>query len=497
MNKFLLFAFFAFFWFWGPLRAQETVPPRGCTTYEVNQAMLRSNPAFALKQKEIEAAAGQFLQARKNLRTSAFGDTITVVFHVLYNKPEQNISDAQLYSQLQVLNEDFNRQNADTINTPAPFLQVSGNPKISFCLASLDPEGNSTTGITRTFTNKTSFSATNNQMKFTNQGGKDGWRPELYLNIWVCNLGGDVLGFAQFPGLTPATDGVVLRYSSIGRFPFNTFPGRYTSGRTATHEIGHWLGLRHIWGDDGDDCTGTDLIDDTPNQGGQSSGCPAYPKVSCNNEPFGDMFMNFMDYTVDNCMNLFTRGQSEKMNAILQTSRRSLLASNMCSNKLNADFRAEPDAIFPGETTNFYYYSNGRKPTSFFWTFEGATPGTSTERDPKNIRYDNPGPYTVTLTVSDGTASDTETKVGYLKVTSRELQLYPNPADAFVTVAGPASTKLARVWIYSLSGKLLFEATLNERTLEVNTRSFPNGLYLARAATDNGRNLGQLLLINR
>ena len=249
-------------------------------------------------------------------------------------------------------------------------------------------------------------------MKFTNQGGNDGWTPDLYLNIWVCNIGGDVLGFAQFPGLTPNTDGIVLRYTSIGRFPFNPFPGRYTGGRTATHEIGHWLGLRHIWGTDENTCTDSDFITDTPNQLTFSSGCPTYPKPSCNNEPFGDMFMNFMDYTVDNCMNLFTQDQSDKMNAILQTTRRSMLASNMCSNKLNADFRAEPDAIFPGESTNFYYYSNGRKPTSFLWTFEGATPSTSTERDPQNIRYDNPGPYTVSLTFSDGTASDTETKVG-------------------------------------------------------------------------------------
>ncbi len=497
MNKFLISLFVSLFAFQINSNAQANFTERGCATNEVNAELIRNQPAYAQKLIQTEELARQYLENRKNQRSAAAGDTITVVFHVIYNAPQENIPDAQLYSQLQILNEDFNRRHADTVNTPAPFRSVAGNPRITFCLASLDPDGNPTTGITRTKTNISSFVATENQMKFSNRGGKDAWMPELYLNIWVCNLGGDVIGFAQFPGGPLNTDGIVVRFSSVGMFPFNPFPGPYTRGRTATHEVGHWLGLRHIWGENDNDCNDSDGIADTPNQGDKSSGCPAFPKVSCNNEPNGDMFMNFMDYTVDNCMNLFTRNQSERLNAILHTSRRTILASNMCSNILNADFRAAPDAVFPGESTDFYYYSNGRRPTSFLWQFEGATPATSTERDPKNIRYENAGSYTVSLTVSDGSTSDTETKIGYLKVTTNKLQVYPNPASSLVTVGGPAGTKLQKVWIYNTSGQLFLEGTTTERTLDLDIRSLRNGLYMVLGKTENGKLLGQRLLIQR
>ena len=496
MNKSLIF-FFALFLAFPYLLPAQVQPDRNCATNQANALLLQHNPEYKQRSLQVDEQAKLYLESRKNQKNSAAGDTITVVFHVVYNNAQQNITDAQILSQLQILNEDFNQLNADTINIPGPFKQAAGNPGIYFCMASLDPDGNPTTGITRTATNRTSFRFTENQMKFTTQGGHNIWKPELYLNIWVCNLADNVLGYAQFPGGPANTDGIVLRYSSLGKFPFNTFPGPYNQGRTATHEIGHWLGLRHIWGENEDDCTDSDQIADTPNQAGKSSGCPKFPKISCNNGPNGDMFMNFMDYTNDNCMHLFTRNQSEKMNAVLQTSRNSLLASNMCSDKLNADFRAEPDAIFPGESTSFFYYPNGRRPTSFLWQFEGATPSSSTEKDPKNIRYDNAGSYTVTLTVSDGTGSDIETKVGYLKVTSRELQLYPNPPEAFVTIASPAGTKMKHVWIYSTSGQLLFESNAESRELEVDVRSFRNGVYVVRAQTTSDNFLGQLLLINR
>src|SRR5688572_15112067 len=496
MNK-LLTLFFALLFAFPLLLTAQVLPDRGCATSQANALLIQKNPEIQRQFLQVDEQVKRYLESRKNLKNSAAGDTITVVFHVVYNNAQENISDAQLHSQLQILNEDFNRLNADTINIPGPFKQAASSPYIYFCLAKLDPEGNPTTGITRTFTNRTSFRFNDNQMKFTAQGGINSWKPELYLNIWICDLADNVLGYAQFPGGPAATDGIVLRYTTPGRFPFNTFPGPYNQGRTATHEIGHWLGLRHIWGENEDDCNDSDQIADTPNQASKSGGCPKFPKISCNNGPNGDMFMNFMDYTNDNCMHLFTRNQSEKMNAVLQTSRHSLLASNMCSEKLNADFRAEPDAIFPGESTNFFYYPNGRRPTSFLWEFDGATPSSSTEKDPKNIRYENAGAYTVRLTVSDGTGSDTETKIGYLKVTSRELQLYPNPPESFVTVASPAGSQMKRVWIYSTTGQLLYETTADSRTVEVDIRSFRNGVYVVRAQTKSDNFLGQLLLITR
>ncbi|MBK0403668.1 PKD domain-containing protein [Adhaeribacter sp. BT258] len=470
---------------------------RNCATDEVNALLWRNQPEYKKAMQEIEKAAALYLQNRPGQRTNSLGDTIPVVFHVLYNNQQQNISDLQILSQLDVLNEDFNRRNPDASNTPAAFLNVAGNPQVYFCLASLDPEGKPTNGITRTQTNQASFEYTENKMKFTAQGGRDAWDRNLYLNIWICNLTNNILGFAQFPGGPAATDGVTLLYRAVGRTPLNPFPGPYNRGRTGTHEVGHWLGLRHIWGEADNSCTDSDLIEDTPNQDGKSSGCPVFPRISCNNGPNGDMFMNYMDYTNDACMNLFTLGQVDRMNAVLHTSRTALLQSNTCSNVLNADFRAVPDAIFPGETTDFFYYSNGRQPTTFSWVFEGGTPRTSTEKNPQDIRYDAPGAYTVTLTVTDAFGSDTETKIGYLKVTENELQLYPNPADRTLTIGAPADQKLTEVGIFNSIGQLIRKYPAEERTLTIEVRDLPKGLYVVRGVTNRNENFGQLLLIFR
>ncbi|MFC5271027.1 M43 family zinc metalloprotease [Adhaeribacter terreus] len=476
-------------------RAQETMQSRNCATDEVNALLGQNQPEYKNALQEVEKAAALYLQNRSGQRTNSLGDTIPVVFHVLYNTVQQNISDLQIQSQLDVLNEDFNRRNPDASNTPAAFQSVAGNPQVYFCLASLDPEGRPTNGITRTQTSQTSFEFTENKMKFTAQGGHDAWDRNLYLNIWICNLANNILGFAQFPGGPANTDGVVLFYRTVGRTPLNPFPGPYNRGRTGTHEVGHWLGLRHIWGEADKSCTDSDFITDTPNQDGQSSGCPAFPRISCNNGPAGDMFMNYMDYTNDACMNLFTVGQVERMNAVLHTSRAALLQSNTCSNVLNADFRAIPDAIFPGQTTDFFYYSNGRQPATFSWVFEGGTPRTSTQKDPQDIHYDAPGAYTVTLTVTDARGSDTETKIGYLKVTENELQLYPNPADRILTIGAPADQKLTEVGIFNSIGQLIRKYPAEERTLTVEVRDLPKGLYVVRGITNRNENFGQLLLI--
>ena len=482
--------------FWVPFGCfAQTFPDRGCATTQANVLLQQQSSLYSKRMKLAGEAARSYLKANANLRRANQGDTIPVVFHVIYNNPQQNISDVQIQSQLTVLNEDFNRLNPDAANTPAPFQAVAGNPKIYFCLARLDPYGKPTTGITRTPTSKTTFEYTTNDVKFTSRGGHDAWNPELYLNIWVCSLADNILGYAQFPGGPPQTDGVALRFSIVGRYPFNPFISVYNRGRTATHEIGHWLGLRHIWGEEESSCTDSDFIDDTPNQAGKSTGCPSFPQISCNNGPNGDMFMNYMDYTNDACMNLFTRDQSRLMNAVLHTTRQSILSSNVCNNIINADFRADPEAILPGQTTNFRYYSNGRRPTSFFWRFEGGTPATSTDSMPQNIRYDQPGAYTVMLTVSDAAGSDTEVKPGYLKVTTLDLQLYPNPVVETLSVGAPAGQTLRRVEVFNNAGQLVREFSLNSRTLEINVRSLRSGLYVVRGQTGESSYLSQRVVI--
>ncbi|MBL7926158.1 MAG: T9SS type A sorting domain-containing protein [Bacteroidia bacterium] len=245
--------------------------------------------------------------------------TIPVVIHVIYATNAQNVQDLQIESQVEVLNEDYAGLNLDAILIPQPFKQFkSGDVGIRFCLASVDPQNNPTTGITRTFTQVNSF-ALNDEMKYATTGGHDAWPTDKYLNIWVCNLDGNVLGYAQYPGGPPETDGVVIYYKAFGKNGTAAKP--YNKGRTATHEVGHWLNLQHIWGDDGNACNGSDEVADTPNQANSSSGCPVFPSISCNNGPHGDMYVNYMDYTNDSCMFMFTQGQKERMQTAIENYR--------------------------------------------------------------------------------------------------------------------------------------------------------------------------------
>jgi Pregnancy-associated plasma protein-A/Secretion system C-terminal sorting domain len=254
---------------------------------------------------------------------------IPVVVHILHNGEAvgsgRNLSFAQIQSQILVLNEDFRRFNVSSSNTPLAFAPVAADANIEFRLACTDPNGNPTDGITRTQTNITTFDrvpnldGTPNEMatriKFTSEGGIDAWNPSSYLNIWVCNLGSNLLGYSQSPLLFATranTDGVVILSTAFGRTGNVAAP--FDRGQTATHEIGHWLSLRHIWGDA--NC-GDDGVGDTPTQQKANRGCPTFPSSTCNNGANGDMFMNYMDYSDDACMNLFTTGQRTRMRAVL------------------------------------------------------------------------------------------------------------------------------------------------------------------------------------
>jgi hypothetical protein len=257
---------------------------------------------------------------------------IPVVVHVLDNGNPigvgGNISVAQIQSQIDVLNEDFRKLNADRVNTPSAFQPVASDVNFEFRLACIDPNGNATNGITRTLTNigtfyplphynpqTQSYDEVAIGIKYTSQGGKDAWPTNKYLNIWVCDIH-PIIGYSQYPSdytLKPNTDGIVVDYAYFGRVGnLATF---YDKGRTASHEIGHWLNLLHLWGDA---VCGNDFVDDTPQQREENFACPSFPDFSnCpNNGANGDMFMNFMDYTYDGCMNLFTEGQKLRMRAV-------------------------------------------------------------------------------------------------------------------------------------------------------------------------------------
>ncbi|WP_338759464.1 GEVED domain-containing protein [Bernardetia sp. ABR2-2B] len=299
---------------------------RSCHTDNNLERLLSINPEAKQTMRNIESFTQNYVQNQKNQRTEAEVYTIPVVVHVLYRTSAQNISNAQIQSQIDVLNADFRRTNPDYVNTPNEFLGSVADTEIQFVLADTDPNGNPTSGITRTSTNKSSFS-TNDEMKFTSQGGKDAWDTQKYLNMWVCNMSGGILGYAQFPGSGAAnTDGVVMLTTAFGSTGNVNAP--FDKGRTATHEVGHWLNLRHIWGDG--NCSQDDFVTDTPIAAASNGGCPSYPSKSCsNNGGFSsDMFMNYMDYTNDACMFMFTTGQKNRMRAVLTGFRSDLVSGS-------------------------------------------------------------------------------------------------------------------------------------------------------------------------
>jgi hypothetical protein len=288
-----------------------------------------TDEAYRTRRRNIETFTRT---ARPAPRTRVI--TIPVVVHVIYHEPDENISDLQVLSQIEVLNDDFRLHNSDRSDIPKAFQHAAGDALIEFALAQRDPQGQPSTGITRTSTA---------QPRFPYDGSNDAtvrldaliklapagviaWPRDDYLNIWVCPLDDGLLGYAQFPGGNAATDGVVIRTTAFGKV--GNVIDHYNLGRTCVHEVGHWLNLLHIWGDDGHGCQRSDTILDTPNQGGPNEGAPTYPRLSCNNAPHGDMFMNYMDYVDDGSMCMFTKGQIERMNAALAGPRASLALSS-------------------------------------------------------------------------------------------------------------------------------------------------------------------------
>lgn len=327
-----------------------------CASMTVLQQQLQ-NAQLANRYQQTNAAASEWRANHPGeIRSSAPVLTIPVVVHVLYKNATQNISDQQIYSQIAILNQDYRRMNPDTVNTPVMFDTIAADINVEFCLATLDPQGNPTNGITRTSTTGGLafgfFSPFGEDAKFDSTGGKNAWPSDRYLNIWVCELFPGLLGYAQFPGGAAATDGVVITYTAFGNMGTVTAPSLL--GRTTTHELGHWMGLYHIWGDD-QDCTGSDSIPDTPNADQASSSDCQVTRNSCSNEDAywgsfdpNDMVQNYMDYSHDSCMNMFTNGQKARMYSFLYSDslRLGLFTSNAGCNPLGISQQATFDQYF-------------------------------------------------------------------------------------------------------------------------------------------------------
>jgi hypothetical protein len=293
---------------------------RQCGTQQVHERLCEMYPTFRERQNSIEQGIRRSIERGQAQRVTRQLITIPVVVHVVYKAAAENISDAQVKSQIDALNRDYVAKNPDANAVPDPWKGLADNPNIQFTLASKDPKGKPTNGITRTQTSRDSF-GTGDTVKTKAGGGHPAWPANRYLNLWACTLGGGLLGYAQFPGGPAKTDGVVILNTAFGTT--GTAASPFDLGRTATHEVGHWLNLHHIWGDR-NDCGGTDFVTDTPNAQLPNYGKPTFPHLSCNNGPNGDMFMNYMDYVDDAAMVMFTAGQVVRMNATLAGPRKTL-----------------------------------------------------------------------------------------------------------------------------------------------------------------------------
>ncbi|TPN87663.1 zinc metalloprotease [Aquimarina algicola] len=274
-------------------------PIKRCNTMEVLEKHLAKRPDLRSKMDNIEKHCEAFIEMRKSGRINVL-DTINIptVVHIIYNNDKENISEEQIQSQIDVLNEDFNKKNTDISQIPKEFSDRSSSVNLRFSLDS----------VIRISSTKTSW-GTDDEMKFSSSGGSDVISPNTRLNIWVCNIDGGVLGYAQFPGDNPDTDGIVVSPQYFGTSGSAIAP--FDKGRTTTHEVGHWLNLRHIWGDGG--CLQDDFVADTPESNTPNYGCPDYPVVNCESN---DMTMNYMDYVDDACMYMFTSGQTDRMRAV-------------------------------------------------------------------------------------------------------------------------------------------------------------------------------------
>ena len=318
--------------------------PRLASKFERNPAL---KTRFEQQRTQFNTALreGNYIRARRaDSNVSANNRmiyTIPVVFHIVL-KNSSSVTDAQVQAQLDTLNKDFFGSNGDSINIPSYFKSLYGKSGIQFCLAQRTPDGESTNGIERISTTLSSFT-TDDAVKHASTGGADIWDNTKYFNVWLCELSGGILGYSTFPedGVNDE-QGVVIDYRSL---PGGSLTD-YNTGKTLTHETGHYFNLYHIWGDDKGACTGTDYVDDTPDQANSTTGCYTGIKTdNCTKDGNGIMYENYMDYSYDPCLVMFTTQQVNRMESALIAYRSSLLSSNGCEAPVVTNYNAQLKSV--------------------------------------------------------------------------------------------------------------------------------------------------------
>jgi len=393
---------------------------------------------------------------------------VPVVVHVIWGAPNgTNVTDAQIQTMLDNLNKDYARLNADANQTRAIFTGVASSVDIQFCLAQTDPNGNVTSGIVRVETTHGLFDPNGNaeDLKYTAQGGDDAWDTQRYLNIWIGDLTGGTgqgtVGYSTMPGSHGLdNDGFIMDCVAVANGWLD---------RTPTHEIGHYFGLFHPWTDQNDDvptCAFDDGLTDTPNCSDKHLGqdCNPSPVPNTCIDATGDLvdqYENYMDYS--NCTNMFTIEQADFMKQTLETTRASLLNNGLCNLPvLTANFTPPTQTIIDaGQSVTFVDASSGPNPiTSYAWSFPGGTVTSQSTIGPHTITYNTPGTYQVSLTVGDGTSTDSEVKTAHVVVNdvlnaNFDADITYVPLNDNVTFTDHSSGPLAitsRTWDFGDSG---------------------------------------------
>jgi PKD repeat protein len=403
--------------------AQSTQP---CSTDAMVKRSLEMNPGlkadYEAEQTRLEtidqkAFANGYKESEGTKALMPAPYTIPIVFHILHQNGTENISDAQIYDEVRILNEDYSKMNSDIVDVVPSFTSIAADCQIKFRLAQKDPSGNCTNGIDRIFSDLTNSADDNSKL--------NDWPRNKYLNVWVVKTIGTagVAGYAYLPGTAPsaAEDGVLILSAYIGSIG----TGSINTSRALTHEIGHFLNLQHTWGNTNNPgvACGNDAVTDTPVTMGHTT-CPL-SDATCTSGVIENV-QNYMEYSY--CSNMFTAGQKTRMQAALNSSlgQRSSLwtTTNLTATGVStpsvlckADFESNntTNTICAGDSITFDDISWNGNPTSWSWTFPGGTPATSTDSVPV-ITYNTPGVYNVSLTVTNASGSVSATKTSYVSV---------------------------------------------------------------------------------